>query len=94
MKKTSLYLAVLTATLAIASCSEPDNLPQNSKELNSGLDPAAEQIIADFEFKQLPSWLVKRDINVSVVSDKGVTNGDQALKLNFDSSFEYNYFSK
>lgn len=78
-KQSILTISVLSAILGVSACGQSAST-STSKDTH---------LLYSFEEDSLNADVSKRDIEISIVNEKGVTDGKKAIKLNFDSQHEY-----
>ncbi|WP_233267400.1 beta-galactosidase [Paraglaciecola sp. L3A3] len=92
LKKTHPLLFIIPA-LGLAACSSADS-PETSTKQTSTVSSTSQseikqQVLADFEETKLSAALKQENLTATLVQGTGTTHGEQAIKLAFDSSFEY-----
>ncbi|WP_111979266.1 beta-galactosidase [Algibacillus agarilyticus] len=76
-------LATVMAGTLLVSCSAPDKTNQkHSKDITTQEKKVTS--LLDFE-SSLPNWLSTLNTTTSLITDRGVTSGNQSLLLNFSS---------
>lgn len=85
-----LLLSLLTAGLSACNNDVSSNSakPSASNQQNNEL-----VMLADFEEASLPSWIQRDHIQAQITKAAGITSGNQAIELIFDSSSEYSTLS-
>tara|TARA_R110000744_G_scaffold175333_14_gene294074 strand:- start:2494 stop:4851 length:2358 start_codon:yes stop_codon:yes gene_type:complete len=83
------YATLVLGITLISACEKVAVSASNAETALQVKQTTAEQVLIDFESTDVPPWIEKRNIDYALTSDNGVTQGRQALKLMFHSSFEY-----
>lgn len=78
-KKSILTISVVSAILSLTACSQS----------TSSAHVQDSHLLYSFEEPSLSADAAKRNIEVSIVTDDGVTQGKNAVKLHFNSEHEY-----
>lgn len=74
-----LTISIVCVILSLTACNK-STAPNDTKDT---------RLLYSFEETSLTADATKKDIETSIVSDDGVTQGSQAIKLYFDSEHEY-----